>query len=783
MNFLTLKDVPVYFIFLINIFLTGIGLYSLHNSPYTGLRFSICGKQACVKGVDRGSPAYKEGMKNGEILLSIGKKDLPYFVFNPDPDYIASWKDYHIFWSTLRNISSVIRTGSPVQFEFKDGNSVREIRLTPSKFPFSKVILRTAPIYIVGWAFMLIAFFILRKKLNEASVANFIIGSSVCMSLVSLATYTVRDIVYPLLPFRILHVSNYIGSEVASYGFVHFFLVFPKRKKILERFPWIPAALYGILGVQCLLRFTEVVEPTYLTVYLPCSACLTIFLTGALYHFFTEKDVILRKQIQWVVMGFFISIGMWLAGTSIPLIFGKPLISEEISLLPAILIPVSFAFAITRYHLMEIENIFDYIIIYTTTIFVLFGVELLFLYYVIPHFPGTHLPSVSLSLMSVIIIIFIYMPLRNRVRWAVEKIFKRGTYNIEDEIQNFIILLGSGGENTVLEKFSSFIKKKIGPSGICVVEREGIVYHDTEEARCAGEIILRNKHLWESIEKRNRPVFGYEFPEFEKFEASVLISVSSGRKNYIIILLKKWNGTAYSKKDISLLGAIATILSSIIETELLREEKIEIEERYRKEREEIMGEMHDGLGSLLTNITVSTDVANQMLHGKTDKAGEIITRIAEYSREAMEFMRTGLFVLENPHGELGEVLSNLRYKIGNLLESSGIRMDFQIADDVVSVKGGPKFNLTVIRTIQESVGNILKHSGARTVTIRVLKENDKVKFIIKDDGKGIKNGNAEKKGYGLRSMAKRINNLGGSFEIRSEENAGTEISFSIPIRK
>lgn len=772
----------IYFLFFINTFLTFLGLYSLYKSPYTGLRFLICGEQTCVKEVDRGSPADKGGVKKGNILLSIGGVNLPNFAFNPDPDYIASWADYKLFWVALKKISSVLQIGNPVQFDFKDENSIRKVIIIPSRFPFSKIILRTAPIYIVGWAFMLIAFFILRKKLNEASVVNLIIGSSVCMSLVSLATYTVRDIVYPLLPFRILHVSNYIGSEVASYGFVHFLLVFPKRKKILERFSWIPAALYGVLGLQCILRFTEVVEPTYLTVYLPCSACLTIFLAGTLYNFFTEKDVILKKQIQWVVMGFFVSIGIWLAGTSIPVIFGKPLISEEISLLPAILIPVSFAFAITRYHLMEIENIFDYIIIYTITIFVLFGVELLFLYYVTSYFPGTHLPSVPLSLMSVIIIIFIYMPLRNRVRLAVEKIFKRGTYNIEDEIQNFIILLGSGGENTVLEKFSSFVKKKIGPSGICVVEKEGIVYHDTEQARYAGEIILRNKNLWKSIVDRNRPVFGYELSEFEKFEESLLTAISPGKQNYIIIFLKKWNSTAYSKKDISLLSAITLTLTRIIETEILRAEKKKIEERYKKEKEEIMGELHDGLGSLLTNIVVSSDVAKRILSGKADKVEEIITKIGEYSREAIEFMRTGLCVLENPHGELREVISNLRYKLGNFLENLGIKMDFQIGEDVIQVNGGPKFNLTVIRTIQESIGNILKHSGAHTVTIRVLKENEAVRFIIKDDGKGIKDDNAEKRGYGLRSMAKRIKSLGGSFEIRSEENAGTEISFSIPIR-
>ena len=116
--------------------------------------------------------------------------------------------------------------------------------------------------------------------MNEISLVNFVVGASVCMSLVSLAPYTVRDIAYSVLPFRTLHITNYIGSELASYAFVHFLLVFPRRKRILEKFPRIVFVLYGVMGIQFLIHFTHLLETTYLTVYLPISVCLLVFLLG-----------------------------------------------------------------------------------------------------------------------------------------------------------------------------------------------------------------------------------------------------------------------------------------------------------------------------------------------------------------------------------------------------------------------------------------------------------------------------------------------------------------------
>ena len=75
--------------------------------------------------------------------------------------------------------------------------------------------------------------------------------------------------------------------------------------------------------------------------------------------------------------------------------------------------------------------------------------------------------------------------------------------------------------------------------------------------------------------------------------------------------------------------------------------------------------------------------------------------------------------------------------------------------------------------------NIHKHSGAQSVKVQVLRENDSVIMYIVDDGKGFDTSKS-KKGIGLKNMNSRISDIEGEISFASEINKGTKVTIKFP---
>ena len=89
----------------------------------------------------------------------------------------------------------------------------------------------------------------------------------------------------------------------------------------------------------------------------------------------------------------------------------------------------------------------------------------------------------------------------------------------------------------------------------------------------------------------------------------------------------------------------------------------------------------------------------------------------------------------------------------------------------------------IYRIVQEGLTNIGKHAKPKNVYLGIKREKQSVSFTIKDDGIGFEQHKVviEKKTLGLLAMEERVKILGGAFELKSQENRGTQISFTIPI--
>jgi signal transduction histidine kinase len=121
---------------------------------------------------------------------------------------------------------------------------------------------------------------------------------------------------------------------------------------------------------------------------------------------------------------------------------------------------------------------------------------------------------------------------------------------------------------------------------------------------------------------------------------------------------------------------------------------------------------------------------------------------------------------------------DLETRINNYIEKAKEAKDqisFSFAIDPVlktqkltSVQG-----MNLYRTIQEAVNNSIKYANASVISINAKQEANRTKITIQDNGLGFDQATIEK-GNGLQNMQKRIEEIGGIFELQSTNN-GTKI--------
>ncbi len=83
---------------------------------------------------------------------------------------------------------------------------------------------------------------------------------------------------------------------------------------------------------------------------------------------------------------------------------------------------------------------------------------------------------------------------------------------------------------------------------------------------------------------------------------------------------------------------------------------------------------------------------------------------------------------------------------------------------------------------REALNNIIKHSTATEVSIRAQGGDEDFQLIIEDNGRGFDSASVRPDALGLASMRRRVESLGGSFELESRQGAGTKILIAVKPR-
>lgn len=168
------------------------------------------------------------------------------------------------------------------------------------------------------------------------------------------------------------------------------------------------------------------------------------------------------------------------------------------------------------------------------------------------------------------------------------------------------------------------------------------------------------------------------------------------------------------------------------------------------ERERLMQDMHDGLGSSLMSALKTAE------HRRLDD-------LAETLRQCVDDLKLAIDSMEPVEADLLVLLGTLRFRIGTRLEQAGIPLRWDVQEDLPRLAWlDPSASLQVLRILQEVFTNILKHSGARTALVTTHVAGDDIVVGVEDDGGGFDPTLARQGSRGLANVRRRAQALGGS---------------------
>lgn len=222
----------------------------------------------------------------------------------------------------------------------------------------------------------------------------------------------------------------------------------------------------------------------------------------------------------------------------------------------------------------------------------------------------------------------------------------------------------------------------------------------------------------------------------------------------------------------------------------INKEKKEQEEFSRKliesqenERKRIASELHDTIAHEVLIAKNKADIG--LKHsGEKERVENTLREISELSSATIKDIRNISYNLHPHQLERLGFTKTIKSIVNEV--SSATDIDFCFESDMIDKHLSKESEINLFRVIQESINNMIKHSGANKAEVKLMVSEDYILVILRDNGKGI---NPDKKfpdetkgGFGLSGMKERIKYMKGEIHIESEANKGTSIIIRIPAK-
>lgn len=201
--------------------------------------------------------------------------------------------------------------------------------------------------------------------------------------------------------------------------------------------------------------------------------------------------------------------------------------------------------------------------------------------------------------------------------------------------------------------------------------------------------------------------------------------------------------------------------------------EIELRQTISDERQRLMQDMHDGLGSSLISAIRSVERGNM-----SDE------RVSQILKDCLDDLKLTIDSMEPVEADLLLLLATLRFRLEPRLEGTGVKLLWEVRELPTLSWLNPSSALHILRIVQESIANILRHTRATEIRVGTTAGADGVQVHIADNGEGFDVAQALSNGTGrgLQNQQRRAASVDGKVHWQSNP-AGTLFTLWLPLAR
>ena len=192
-----------------------------------------------------------------------------------------------------------------------------------------------------------------------------------------------------------------------------------------------------------------------------------------------------------------------------------------------------------------------------------------------------------------------------------------------------------------------------------------------------------------------------------------------------------------------------------------------------KLRLKIASDLHDDVGSLLTRISLKTDLIGEGIYDEKETQKEIDS-IKTTSRHAVKSMRDIVWSIDSRKDKAEDLTDRMKDFAAEMLNPVGI--EFQLDDS--GMKNNLRFSLAFRHNCyllyKEAIHNVAKHSNATLVKVTLSQKGSQFRLVIEDNG-NVPQKDKKSDGQGLSNMKMRAEQIHGQLTLDTQNGYRIEM--------
>ena len=709
--------------------------------------------------------------------------------------------------------------GDQVKYSLRRGDEIFDVELRLFEVPVQKRIQRLTP-HFIALSYLLIG--ILFKAYSPTTLVTnlFFLLCLFASSALSSGSISALGPAWASKLFNVL--VWWIGPAT-----VHLHLHFPQdAPRRLSRFLEPLLYLIAILGSApyiFLKSSTLLNSPSIQALFIMGRLALAINLvisvgllvSSYLRPTFADTRHKVRIITLFGALAFLLTISLTLLPSALIL---RPIIPFEYSLLPLVLVPLSYSYAIIRYRLIELEKYLRRAAAYTLIFIILITILVGILAAIMDMLPL--LPGDQIIVIVVLTLIFsaIFEPFRKWLQKFVDFFFYGGWYDYRSAVEKLTGGLENFNDQTLLgneitQRLMETLKLEYAFLILCCIEGTIFLYPDNNNGSPSDVIdalksirtlkISIHGTLWQHL-YQHRPDINISSLEdnlsnqdlttaerqFAGFLHGKLVIPITNKDTIVGIfaLGPKIGGETYSGEDLNILAIVARQIGvSIQNVRLLdevRQRAAEIDKLHQEivrareeEQKRLARELHDEIIQALIGLNY------HLSH--LDATG--VDRVKEEVRAIVQNLRRISTELRPPALDNLGLVSAIRSSVRRASTDTDLSLEIFLNIEGDEEQVLPEDVATVVyRVFAEAFNNSLSHAHADSVDVTLNIRAEEVYLEVRDDGVGFEvpsrlGSLLAERHFGLVGIRERVDLVNGTFKIVSSVGKSTSIQVRIPI--